>query len=101
MAYQTRNFLKENEDKVPEDVRTKVEKAADDVDEALKGDDLDAIKKAVDELSTQSQEAGKAIYEAAQAEQQSEASGEQQSGGDDDVVDAEVVDEDDKKDSDN
>lgn len=101
MAYQTRNFLKENEDKVPEDVRTKVEKAADDVDEALKGDDLDAIKKAVDELSTQSQEAGKAIYEAAQAEQPSEASGEQQSGGDDDVVDAEVVDEDDKKDSDN
>ena len=101
MTYQTRNFLKENEDKVPEDVRTKVEKAADDVDEALKGDDLDAIKKAVDELSTQSQEAGKAIYEAAQAEQQSEASGEQQSGGDDDVVDAEVVDEDDKKDSDN
>ena len=99
MAYQTRNFLKENEDKVPEDVRTKVEKAADGVDEALKGDDLDAIKKAVDELSTQSQEAGKAIYEAAQAEQQNNASGEQQSG-DDDVVDAEVVDDDDKKDSD-
>ena len=101
MAYQTRKFLDENSDKVSEDIKSKVTAAADEVDEALKGDDLDAIKAAVEKLSTESQEMGKAIYEAdanagaTQADATAEA--------DDNVVDAEVVEEDenDSNDSDN
>ncbi|MDK8626652.1 molecular chaperone DnaK [Corynebacterium appendicis] len=101
MAYQTRKFLDENSDKVSEDIKTKVTAAADEVDEALKGDDLDAIKAAVEKLTTESQEMGKAIYEAdanagaTQADATAEA--------DANVVDAEIVEEDenDSNDSDN
>lgn len=92
MAYQTRKFLDENSEKVSEDIKTKVTAAADEVDEALKGEDLDAIKAAVEKLTTESQEMGKAIYEAdanagaTQADATAEA--------EDNVVDAEVVEED-------
>lgn len=97
MAYQTRKFLSDSEDKVSEETKTKVEDAATAVDEALKGDDIEAIKDAVEKLSAESQEMGKAIYEAeaANAEGAEGAAGE--GAADDDVVDAEVVDEDDNK----
>ena len=93
MAYQTRKFLDENSDKVSEDIKTKVTAAADEVDEALKGDDLDAVKAAVEKLTNESQEMGKAIYEAEAnaGATQADATAE----GDDNVVDAEVVEEDD------
>ena len=45
-------------------LKRQVEDAAKEVDEALKGEDLDAIKAAVEKLSTESQEMGKVIYEA-------------------------------------
>ncbi|MGP5248693.1 molecular chaperone DnaK [Corynebacterium variabile] len=95
MSYQTRKFLADNEDKVSEDTKTKVTEAADAVDEALKGDDVEAVKDAVEKLSAESQEMGKAIYEAEAAN----AEGAQGASADDDVVDAEVVDdaEDEKK----
>ncbi|WP_291479096.1 molecular chaperone DnaK [Corynebacterium sp.] len=95
MAYQTRKFLSESEDKVSEETKTKVEEAAAAVDEALKGDDIEAVKDAVEKLSAESQEMGKAIYEAeaANAEGAEGAEG----AADDDVVDAEVVDEDENK----
>lgn len=96
MAYQTRKFLSENEDKVGADVKEKVEEAAKGVDEALKGEDIDAIKSAVENLSTVSQEMGKAIYEAQAAEQGADAAG-AQAAADDNVVDAEVVDEEEEK----
>ena len=99
MAYQTRKFLDENSDKISEDIRTKVTAAADEVDEALKGEDIDAIKTAVEKLSTESQEMGKAIYEA------DANAGATQAGAapeaDDNVVDAEVVEEDDADNTDN
>ena len=90
MAYQTRKFVEENKDKVSEDTQNKVEEAAKAVDEALKGDDIEAIKDAVEKLNAESQEMGKAIYEAEAA------SGAEGAAATDDpnVVDAEVVDED-------
>ncbi|MHA6554784.1 molecular chaperone DnaK [Corynebacterium pyruviciproducens] len=100
LVYSTRSFMDENKDKVSEDIRTKVEEAAKGVEKALEGDDIDAVKSAVEKLSTESQEMGKAIYaqEAAQGTTEAGAAG----GSDDDnVVDAEVVDEDtDNKDGD-
>ncbi|MCI6206055.1 MAG: molecular chaperone DnaK [Corynebacterium glucuronolyticum] len=98
MVYSTRSFMDENKDKVSEDIRTKVEDAAKEVEKALEGDDIEAVKTAVEKLSSESQEMGKAIYaqEAAQGTTEADAN-----GGDDNVVDAEVVDEDtDNKDGD-
>jgi len=98
-SYQTRKFLEDNEDKVSEDTKTKVTEAADAVDEALKDDDLDAIKSAVEKLSTESQEMGKQIYEAQAAEGGAEGAGDAGAAqGDPNVVDAEVVDEDENSD---
>ncbi|GAB3078714.1 molecular chaperone DnaK [Corynebacterium aquatimens] len=98
MAYQTRKFLDENTDKISEDIRTKVTEAADAVDEALKGTDLDAIKEAVDKLSSESQEMGKAIYEAEANTGATQADAGEATAADDNVVDAEVVeDEEDNK----
>ena len=98
MAYQTRKFVEENEDKVSEDVKERVEEAAKGVDEALKGSDIEAIKTAVEKLSAESQEMGKAIYEseAAQGATQADAGETGEAAADDNVVDAEVVDEDEK-----
>ncbi|KAA8744466.1 molecular chaperone DnaK [Corynebacterium tuscaniense] len=90
MAYQTRKFLDENSDKVTEDIKSKVTAAADEVDEALKGTDIDAIKTAVEKLSTESQEMGKAIYEA----EANAGAAQADAPADDNVVDAEVVEDD-------
>ena len=88
-AYQTRKFMEDNADKLPEDLKTRVTEAADAVDEALKGDDLEAVKSAVEKLNTESQELGKVLYEA-----QANEGATQAAAADDNVVDAEVVDED-------
>ncbi|MGP5242350.1 Hsp70 family protein, partial [Corynebacterium flavescens] len=94
-SYQTRKFLEENSDKVSEDVKTKVTEAADALDEALKGDDIEAIKSAVEKLSTESQEMGKEIYEAQAAEAGAADAGSNGTTNEDpNVVDAEVVDDD-------
>ncbi|ARU46859.1 molecular chaperone DnaK [Corynebacterium silvaticum] len=94
MAYQTRKFLEENGEKVSEELKAKVIAAADAVDEALKGDDIEAIKTAVEKLSTESQEMGKAIYE---AEAANAGAADAASKADPNVVDAEVVDEEEEK----
>lgn len=87
-AYQTRKFLEENADKFDDALKERVTAAADAVDEALKGDDIDAIRAAVEKLATESQEMGKAIYESEAAKASSD------TAADENVVDAEVVDED-------
>ena len=99
-AYQTRKFMDENSDKLPEDLKTRVTEAADAVDEALKGDDLEAVKSAVEKLNTESQELGKVLYEAQANEGATQADA---AAGDDNVVDAEVVEDDaeESNDSDN
>ena len=99
-AYQTRKLLSDNSEKFSDDLKEKITKAADDVDEALKGDDIDAIKVALDKLNEASQEMGKVLYEQEAASQAGGATAADagSKSGDDNVVDAEVVDEDgDKK----
>ena len=97
-VYQTRKFVEDNKDKVSEDIQNKVEEAAKAVDEALKGEDIESIKDAMEKLSAESQEMGKAIYES-EAAQAGEAGGAEDAGSEDpNVVDAEVVDEDDSED---
>ncbi|MDO4911201.1 MAG: molecular chaperone DnaK [Corynebacterium sp.] len=91
MVYQTRKLLEDNKEKLSEEIVKNVEDAATKVEEALKGDDIEAIKNAVSELTTASQEIGKVLYE--QQAAGAEGAGAEASA-DDNVVDAEVVDED-------
>ena len=94
LVNQTEKFLKENEDKVPADVKEKVEAAISGAQEALKGNDSTAIKNAIEKLSEESQALGQAIYANAAAESPSgDAPAGENAEADSDVVDAEVVDE--------
>ncbi|MBA8959367.1 molecular chaperone DnaK [Rhodococcus percolatus] len=92
LVHQTEKFIKDNEDKVPADVKEKVEAAIKEANDALAGTDIAAVKTAVEKLATESQALGQAIYEASAAEEAANTDGSGASGADD-VVDAEVVDE--------
>ncbi len=97
MVYTVEKTLKDLGDKVPEDMKQKVEDAAGKVREVKDGDDIEAIKKATDELSEVLQELGSAAYQEQAEGQQpgTEADGKApESGGetgsdDEDVVDGE------------
>ncbi|QCQ92529.1 molecular chaperone DnaK [Rhodococcus sp. SGAir0479] len=91
LVHQTEKFIKDNEDKVPADVKEKVESAITEVKTALAGTDLAAVKSAVEKLSTESQALGQAIYESQAAD--GAAAGDDAGASDPNVVDAEVVDE--------
>lgn len=97
LQYATQKFLSESGDKLPEDKRSEVETALAQLQGALGGSDIAAIKTAQEKLSTVSQEAGSALYEAqAAAANDTGASATSDAGApsdDDTVVDAEVVDE--------
>ena len=98
LVYQTEKFLGENEDKVPEDIKSEVREALAEVKKALESNDTEAIKTASEHAAQVSQKMGTAIYQQAQAQQassQSEsADGSSSSTHDDDeVVEAEIVDE--------
>jgi len=94
LVHQTEKFVQDNEDKVPAELKSKVEAAIAEANEALKGTDTAAIKTAVEKLGTESQALGEAIYASATAAA-AEGQGAEgaTAGADDDVVDAEVVDE--------
>jgi molecular chaperone DnaK len=98
LVYQTEKFLEENEDKVPDDVKTEVKDATAELKKALEGEDADAVKAASEKLAQSSQKMGAAMYANAQAAGGSTDDGatseDTSSSTDDDVVDAEIVDED-------
>jgi len=69
LIYSTEKTLKEHGDKVSADVRGNIENAVNNLKEAVKGEDADAIKKAIENLGTTSQELGKVLYEEAAKKQ--------------------------------
>ncbi|RKN36884.1 molecular chaperone DnaK [Streptomyces hoynatensis] len=97
LVYTTENFLKENAEKVPAEVKTEVEAAVADLKEKLKGEDTAEIREASERVAATSQKLGQAMYADAQAAQAAGGAGGAQAGGqpaDEDVVDAEIVDDD-------
>jgi len=101
LVYQTEKFIKDNDDKLPSDVKDKVNAALGDAQQALKGTDTEAIRAAMEKLATESQALGQALYKDGAATA-SAAAGDgaagggptgSASGGGDEVVDAEIVDE--------
>jgi len=103
LVFQTEKFIADNDEKLPSDVKEKVQDAVGELKTALQGDDTEAIKAASEKVATESQQLGQALY----AQQQSEgaAGGAAGATGDtgaatgeaDDVVDAEIVDDDKKQ----
>lgn len=95
LAYSVEKLISENEDKLPEDVKTEVQGDLDELKQALAGEDDEAVKTASDKLGQSQTKLGEAIYAAAQAEAPAADADEQ--SGDDDVVDAEVVEDDEEQ----
>jgi len=69
LIYSTEKTLKEHGDKVSADTRGKIEGAVNNLKEAVKGEDADAIRKAIENLGQTSQELGKVLYEEAAKKQ--------------------------------
>ncbi len=108
LVYTTEKTLKEHGDKISPQERSNVESAINSLKEAMKGDDATAIKRAMENLMSSSQEIGKKLYEQVAGQQsaagagstvgEAQQSGQQQatqqgqtaeSKGGDDVIDAE------------
>ncbi|WP_336991947.1 molecular chaperone DnaK [Leucobacter sp. VD1] len=96
LAYSVEKLISENEDKLPEDVKTEVQGDLDALKQALAGDDDEAVKTAAGKLGQSQTKLGEAIYAAAQAEQPA-ADADAAGANDDDVVDAEVVEDEEQK----
>lgn len=105
LSYSIEKLIKENDDKLPAEVKTEVQGDVDALKTALAGDDDDAVKTAFDKLSQSQTKLGEAIYASSQASQApqdgaaGEPAGDQQgeTTSDEDVVDAEVVEDEDEK----
>jgi molecular chaperone DnaK len=109
LSYQVDKALVDYGDKVPPEDREAVQKANEEVKEALKGDDVARIKSATDALMQAFQRIGQAMYAQQPAAGGESAGGDQAAGsapgsdsgssepagssGDDDVVEGEIVDE--------
>ena len=94
LVYSVEKILKENDEELPDDVKSEVQADVDALKSALAGEDEDALKNAVEALSTSQTKLGEALY---QAEPDAGAPEDGESGDsaeDEDIVDAEVVDDD-------
>lgn len=106
VLYQTEKALKEYGDKVSQDDRLAIDRALNDLRDALKGEDAAKMKSATDAALQASQKLGEAMYKSQQANAGAQAqqagaqaganagaqAGAANNGGKDDVVEAEVVD---------
>ncbi|MGW0366101.1 Hsp70 family protein, partial [Streptomyces sp. NPDC002990] len=97
LVYQTERLLRENQDKIPDEVKSETETSIAELKEKLKGEDTAEIRAATERTGTVAQKIGAALYAQSQG-----ASGETGTPGastdgeqhqDDEVVDAEIVDE--------
>ena len=100
-AYSIEKLLKDNKDKLPEDVHSEVSEAVADLKKALEGDDIEPVKTAQEKLNSVAQKVGEAIYQADAASQgatdSASSAGGTTSSDDEDIVDAEIVDDEDSK----
>ncbi len=96
LVYTTEKFLADNDEKLPEDVKTEVQGDVDALKSVLENAEAPAedVQAAVTKLGESSQKMGAAMYAAAEADASAAGGTTGATGeGDDDIVDAEVVDE--------
>lgn len=65
LVFQAEKLMKENADKIPADLKSKIEPLISDLKDAHAKKDIDRIDRIMNELNTQLQEIGKHIYQAA------------------------------------
>jgi molecular chaperone DnaK len=95
LAYSTEKFLGENDEKIPDDVKSEVRTALDEVKKTLEGTDIDAIRTASEKLAQVSQKMGAAMYAQNQPGEEAPTAdaGAGATAQEDEVVDAEIVDD--------
>jgi molecular chaperone DnaK len=94
LAYSIDKLIKDNDDKLPEEVKTEVQADVDALKTALQSEDDEAVQKAFDKLSESQTKLGEAIYSSTQTSQNAEAPAEEateEPASDEDIVDAELV----------
>lgn len=105
LAYQTEKQLKEFGDKVPADVKTKIEAKISELKEAIPTDDVEKIKAAMEAVQKDAMEIGQAVYSQGAAADGGAPGGDGAPGGEgpgtpppppggDDVIDADFTDAD-------
>jgi len=101
LVYTTERTLRDNADKISAEDKQSIEAAMAEARDALKGDDLDRIKRAQEELTRASHKLAEAMYREAQKQAQpgqpGADGGGEQGGAKGDVIDAEFKDLGDKK----
>ena len=103
LVYSIEKLIKDNDDKLPADVKSDVQGDVDSLKSALAGDDDEAVKSAYEKLTASQQKLGEAIYQSAQQQgEQGDPNVADPGNGEvpnpeEDVVDAEVVDDEDEK----
>ncbi|GAB2865536.1 molecular chaperone DnaK [Nocardioides pacificus] len=97
LVYSTEKFLTENDEKLPEDVKTEVQADLDALKATLENAESSSedLQAGITKLNESSQKMGAAMYAAAEADQAAAGGAATGSGeAEDDVVDAEIIDED-------
>ena len=74
LVYSIEKLIRDNDDKLPADVKSEVQGDVDALKSALAGEDDDAVKSAFEKLSQSQGKLGEAIYSQSQQAQQSDAS---------------------------
>ncbi len=106
LVYNTEKILTENRDKISDDDAKAIEDAVADTQKAIAGDDLEAINKAIENLTQASHRLAEVMYQSSAPQEgqeptpgdpQSSSESAQESQPDDEVIDAEYVDVDEKK----
>ena len=81
LAYTAEKTLRDNKDKIPAELNQEVEGKVSEVRSALQGSDIEAIKKATQELNEAMQKVGAAVYQQQPPPPGGEAPPEQEGGG--------------------
>lgn len=89
LCYQLEKMMKEHADKMTDADRESLKRAIENVREKAKGEDLAAIRAAVNELEQTSHAFSKSIYQRAQAQQAASGAAGGRTSGDDGTIDAE------------
>jgi len=90
LAYSVEKILTDNDEKLPDDVKSEVRTDLDALKSALAGEDADAVQKAADTLAASQTKLGEALY---QTGDDASADGAAEDESDETIVDAEVVDD--------
>ena len=109
MVYNLEKLLRENKDKIPEDEAKRIQAEIENTKKAIEGENVEAIKQALESLSQASHKLTEMMYQQAaqqqaqqgqaqqQASDQAGEKGSSEGAAEEEVIDAEVVDEDKKK----